>query len=1170
MQRGFEDSNWVNQLELTVFECFNGNVSAECAALSLSLRSQGRLAAAARMMVKQLSERDVSSVETLYRDAAAFCDELDATDLPALLYQSAYTRLSVIDYAPQGSSDLVDHCWSAIMVQLRNLAGVFGTNWSTFAPRLLMRLQINGLKQSSAAPAEVAAALVSIADRSIDGGDYVTATQALLGAVSASKTLESEATDQNSADLLRENLMRLLDLHRQTTKSLYFEVAPLLELLLLTDLKIKTHEVILNEVTEFDDRAPLFEVPVLCEGLYSAAMNAARETGQDELLETYDRAHDKAVRQSIPEEQVPTGIVQVITMIQKDCHDILDLGRNAIEIALMWAKEEYHSDMMTQSEWEELFGFYVLKEPERHKRPAFLKFLEYVQQDYQNISKSFFDASREDWVVRFSRLRGWLMESNDRIPGDSRCLVLSTIADAWVFKQRSDWAKQTHTDEENAGFSDHVLADIALANEIRSISQEQAISMVGLPKIIVKKDENVFRVISQIKANLPPGGLNAVQSIEQSALALDQAIQDSEDVFQEYQKRQNYLGMFTILRRQAEFLWDKFARFKSTRPEDAIAVLSRAEKVYDEVRRKRSVPLAQYYSITGKMQLLHKYDAGEFYDKAICWSRIASTVHHGSLLKLQKNPIAAAGGEAAREKRQSRLKELETTFRESYRQFVSWTQKSKSREIFDFLSIDSPIPRRLLEECNQDLPTADMIRRERELIQKLAQSPLSQLLNIKEELDELRGEMRQHSLLKNVMRIRDGETINLRGITEMLEGLPNGVVLVDFIYVNDDKPLRALCYRKGLTYSPALMYDVSMDILTAWTKNLAKAPKMPLGNVTSGRDCLSELTPILLPLFKVGRGSPNQNLGPVIRPGDTIVFCATGVLHKLPLHAIPIDSVPIIEKHPVVYCPSLTVLQHCLQMSKNPQCKDSVPRRLVLNPMPSYWDKAKFKPVQSTPIIKHTADTLRAKYIHGYGFSKHLIIDSLNDVSIFHYHGHIQFEKESAMKSYLVLDEVSKDNDTDDDGLSSEKRLSAEDVFSCKLMKGALATLVGCRGGGVDVAAADDVLGISMAMYYAGAAATVSSLWRQRDEDGAAWANAFYNDMHKQRREFKKEGTGSQSNSLVNLALAMQRAVRCLRFDVDGKERAPYHWAGYVLNGSWMFSYATTSAISKSSREVHS
>jgi hypothetical protein len=113
---------------------------------------------------------------------------------------------------------------------------------------------------------------------------------------------------------------------------------------------------------------------------------------------------------------------------------------------------------------------------------------------------------------------------------------------------------------------EHMLADIALANEIRSIDLAKTTSMVGLPGTVTKKDENVFRVISQIKTIPPPGHSDTLQRRELSAEVLDQAIQDSEDVLIEYQKRQNYLGMFTILRRQAEFLWNKFARFKIACP----------------------------------------------------------------------------------------------------------------------------------------------------------------------------------------------------------------------------------------------------------------------------------------------------------------------------------------------------------------------------------------------------------------------------------------------------------------------------------------------------------------------------------------------------------------------------------------------------------------------------
>jgi hypothetical protein len=62
-------------------------------------------------------------------------------------------------------------------------------------------------------------------------------------------------------------------------------------------------------------------------------MTAARETGRDDLLQIYDRAHDKSFRQSLPEKGVPSDITQVITTIQNDSKNILEWGRYAVEIA---------------------------------------------------------------------------------------------------------------------------------------------------------------------------------------------------------------------------------------------------------------------------------------------------------------------------------------------------------------------------------------------------------------------------------------------------------------------------------------------------------------------------------------------------------------------------------------------------------------------------------------------------------------------------------------------------------------------------------------------------------------------------------------------------------------------------------------------------------------------
>ncbi|KAK0634758.1 CHAT domain-containing protein [Bombardia bombarda] len=545
--------------------------------------------------------------------------------------------------------------------------------------------------------------------------------------------------------------------------------------------------------------------------------------------------------------------------------------------------------------------------------------------------------------------------------------------------------------------------------------------------------------------------------------------------------------------------------------DDTIDVLARAERVYDDVRRNRSVPLAHHYSITGKVQNLRKYNAGVLlYDQAICWNRIAWNIHLEAARKLHEEVIAAAQGTYSDAEtnvaRQASLAGLEIKWKESYAQFVSWTQKSKSRAIFDLLSIDSPIPLEQLEECNRDSSAAAMIKLERKLTQDLGRK------------------------------------------------LPDNVIFVDFIYVEFDRPLRAVCYRKGLTYFPTLMHDVSWDALTQWTKQLERPAKGVLGKADTGKASLALLTPILLPLFKIGNGSPNQDLGPVIRPDDTVVFCPTGILHKIPLHAIPIDGVPVIEKHPVVYCPSLTVLQHCLQMRsmmKLPNQHDSVSAaRLVVNPMPTHWDMANTELVESTPNMELLSRALSARYIHGWNLEKRLVLDNLSGVVNFHYHGHIQYVKGSGLESYLKLgqpkekrDEEEEDADDSSEPELNEKRLTANDLFSCRLAKGALVTLVGCNSGGADVSAANDVLELPMALYYAGAASTVSSLWKLDDVNGSMWAEAFYGDLMEQAgRDSGEHGIGEgispgapRTDDLVNLAVAMQKAVTRLRFDDAGQ-----------------------------------
>lgn len=1201
MYRGLSDSNWVESSEVTTFSSSAGSLYTENTALALAMQQRGNLPTAARFRVDQINAADHIVLPKLCDELAAFCEKLDESDSPPLIYRAAYTRWTLARCCPKSHADLAQRCRQAVVSQLQKLASLKKPpiDWQAYAPKISAKMHIEGFDpQSLIHSAPSPEHLQNVADQALSRGDAMTAMAAMESAFHLLANTANQLADQQSSRRLVEELSQLLDLHRQTTKSLFLEAKVLMQLLLLVDLRGKAYESILDEVAQFQTRAPIFNVPLLLERLYDLARLAAGETGRIDLLNKYKGLHAEAVGDMAGRlDQSPLQNSAVLIRIKENAKDHADWGRHAVEITLLWAADEVRLGEMSEGEWKVLFGFYhPIKQP---RSPTFLDFLSRVQAESRNFSKTYFEASRDEWYARLEGMNAWLSKEGSHIPRDSRNTVLDMIAKAWLFKQRKDWIQKIHTGEENAAFAEQRSADEDLASRLGSLTISQSPSMVGLPASLAVKEESVFRVILQVMTDNKDRVMPNI---------IDNAIQDSNDVAAEYEKRQNYLGMFNIFRRQGELFYQKHMRDPThsvTTLDNALASLLRAAQVFDEVRRSRSVPLSQRYSIAAKMQQLRKFDASGVYAKGIAWNRRAWNIKYHLYGQLETQPMPSNEDPAAREQREARIRDLRLEFENSYASFLLWIQRSKGRALLDLLSVDTPIPRDLLDRVNEDHSAKSLIESEQKLVQQLDESPFTEKIRLRRELDEKRAQMRVNPLLAEIMRIRDGDTITPYEINDILGELTENVILVDFFYVDFDKPLRAVCYRKGLTYFPALMTDVDMDAIATWTKYIEHPDEKPLSNAAAGKEALAQLTSLLLPMFKVGKGSPNRGLGPVIRPNDTIVFCPTGPLHLLPLHAIPIDGVPIIETHPVVYCPNLSVFRHCFRSLRDAampiQNKDH-PKRLVLNTMPSHWPKntpdSAPDPVTSISTSSRLSNSLHAEFRQGCKYTKDEIKSLLPGTALFHYHGHVFYKAKDAMQSSLILDgkdpEAPKYDTKDTSRTQAEaqskngrprnsSRLTAEDIFDCPLAKGgALATLIGCRSGGADVSAADDVLGLPMAFFYANATAVVSSLWELSDEDGAKWAEEFYGELvaEQQRNEshggkvtyidtnkmeiksnVDTENVGVSSSieqnetkpDFLNLAKAMQTAVRKLRFDEHGVERAPYHWAGYVLSGYWMF-----------------
>lgn len=70
------------------------------------------------------------------------------------------------------------------------------------------------------------------------------------------------------------------------------------------------------------------------------------------------------------------------------------------------------------------------------------------------------------------------------------------------------------------------------------------------------------------------------------------------------------------------------------------------------------------------------------------------------------------------------------------------------------------------------------------------------------------------------------------------------------------------------------------------------------------------------------------------RPGQVLVFSAIERLHQVPLHALLVDKKILIERNPVVYCSSLTILHVVYQRRQAKEGRDK-PSTTNRKPLPS-------------------------------------------------------------------------------------------------------------------------------------------------------------------------------------------------------------------------------------------
>lgn len=286
-----------------------------------------------------------------------------------------------------------------------------------------------------------------------------------------------------------------------------------------------------------------------------------------------------------------------------------------------------------------------------------------------------------------------------------------------------------------------------------------------------------------------------------------------------------------------------------------------------------------------------------------------------------------------------------------------------------------------------------------------------------------------------------------------------------------------------------------------------------------------------------GKGSKVRNLdhdqwqkhfGPFIEPllpytkeGDTIWFVPHDVLHYLPLHALQIEGRDLIERNPVCYTPSASVMKFCHTKRKGKREK-----ALVIgdsrNDLPYACEEAIAIAdlFGTTPYLRNQA-------------TKSFVTEQLEhereqlDVLHFSCHGYFQFQQ--ALKSGIMLapePDASFTKNKDDE----QWNLTAKEIFSLSI-KAELVTLSACETGVNELKPGDELIGLTRALIYAGTPSVIVSLWTVDDLSTSLLMQHFYQQWRKQSNE--------QSDHRMTKAEALQSAQRYVK-DLTAQQLMDY------------------------------
>ena len=316
-----------------------------------------------------------------------------------------------------------------------------------------------------------------------------------------------------------------------------------------------------------------------------------------------------------------------------------------------------------------------------------------------------------------------------------------------------------------------------------------------------------------------------------------------------------------------------------------------------------------------------------------------------------------------------------------------WVQRAKARALNDTLGVATVVPARILADLQRYPAALALFEQERETAAALAEAAPGEKTELRAALSALREQMAQDEHLADYLDMRNGSAFELTDVASTFTSKEDRrCVCVDWVVVNEELWLFVM-RPQGLVEKDVIEVEArrlglrSQTVKTFVAQNLS--PESFRATLRDDSDLLAEMDALVAPLAELTQAD------------ELLVLCATGAVNALPLHALTVAGQVLIERNPVVYCPSLTVLRQCLARA-NQDVDKEMSGRVAL-----FGDPGGDRPA-AAELVRELAERYKVPYLSRAQVTRSAFTQTVQGSSLVHFQGHAVHEVTAPLSSYLI------------------------------------------------------------------------------------------------------------------------------------------------------------------------